>query len=66
MNPSTFINIENLIEKNKNKITYSIETYENDNLFFEENKSVLEKSNMENFASEALEDPEELIKEKTN
>ena len=61
LNRSTFVNIENLIEKNKNRITYSIETRENDNLFFEENKSVLEKSNMENFASENLEELEELI-----
>ena len=63
LNPSTFVNIENLIEKNKNRITYSVESCENDNLFFEENKSVLEKSNMENFASESHKELEKLIKE---
>ena len=55
LNFSTFINIKKLIKENKNRIIYSIKNHENDNLFFEKNESVLEKSNMEKFAIQNLE-----------
>ena len=61
LNFSTFINIKKLIKENKNRIIYSIKNHENDNLFFEKNESVLEKSNMEKFAIQNLECIKDLI-----
>lgn len=61
LNHSSLVNIKNLIEKNKNRIINSVESYENDNLFVEKNESILEKSNMNKFVSLNLKTFEEQI-----